>query len=451
MAKYLDSTGLTHLVQKLKKDVIPNVKVNAAAKADTATTASVATKANSVDAANINGTIPISKIPQGALERVVTVADETAWLKLTTSQVQLGDTVKVTSTGRMYIVIDESKLTSKDGYMEYAAGHAATADSATNAANVPWSGVSGKPSTFAPSAHNHTASVKIGKADSKTVSTSTKLSLSVADILGTTPTVSGSGNAVTAISIATDTITVTKGSTFSLSSHGHSATFTLGNSGAKTVSTGGSLSLTAAQILGTIASSGSGNAITALAVSGNTITATKGATFAVASEVSKMTNALDERISALEDFTGAGTDAGALYDKLNAAGYDIIVFDEQPQAAPATAAIASSSLAAEATSIAIQGTYNSTTEEVAVTAIYARVAQQNVSTPYLYYKNWKDRGKYSASEDATTVKLYRHKVYLSATTGKLYYAKNDTTLKLIDGGDKALTNTEIDSAITAAG
>lgn len=385
MAKYLDSTGLTHLVQKLKKDVIPAVKVNAAAKADTAAKADVATKANSVDAANINGTIPIAKIPQGALERVVTVADDTARFKLTTSQVQLGDTVKVTSTGRMYIVIDESKLTAEAGYMEYAAGHAATADSATNAASVPWSGVSGKPSTFAPSAHNHTATVKIGKADSKTVSTSTKLSLSVADILGTTPTVSGSGNAVTAISI-----------------------------------------------------------------SGDTITATKGTTFATASDVKTKTDALDGRISNLEAFTGAAG-AGGLYDQLNAAGYDVIIFDEQPQSAPATAALDTTSLASEATSIAIQGAYNSSTEEVTVAAIYARVAQQNVSTPYLYYKNWKDRNKYSASDDATTVKLYRHKIYVSAATGKLYYAKNDTTLKLIDGGDKALTNTEIDSAITAAG
>ena len=385
MAKYLDSTGLTHLVQKLKKDVIPAVKVNAAAKADTAAKADVATKANSVDAANINGVIPISKIPQGALERVVTVADDTARFKLTTSQVQLGDTVKVTSTGRMYIVIDESKLTAEAGYMEYAAGHAATADSATNASAVPWSGVKGKPSTFTPSAHNHTASVKIGKADSKTVSTSAKLSLSVADILGTAPTTSGSGNAITAISI-----------------------------------------------------------------SGDTITATKGTTFATASEVKTTTDALSTRISTLEYFTGAAG-AGGLYDQLNAAGYDVIIFDEQPQSAPATAALATTSLNAEATSIAIQGAYNSSTEEVTVAAIYARVAQQNVSTPYLYYKNWKDRNKYSASTDATTVKLYRHKVYLSATTGKLYYAKNDTTLKLIDGGDKALTNTEIDSAITAAG
>ena len=120
MAKYLDPAGVSRLVTKLKTDVIPTVKVNAAKAADT------------VPASGITGVIDISHIPQGALERVVTVADDTARYKLTTSQVQLGDTVKVTSTGRMYIVVDESKLTSAAGYMEYAAG---------TAASVPWSGV----------------------------------------------------------------------------------------------------------------------------------------------------------------------------------------------------------------------------------------------------------------------------------------------------------------------
>lgn len=141
MAKYLDSAGVTRLVTKLKSDVIPSVKVNAAKAADT------------VPASGITGVIDISHIPQGALERVVTVADDTARYKLTTSQVQLGDTVKVTATGRMYIVVDESKLSTSAGYMEYAAG---------TAASVPWSGVTGKPSTFTPSAHNHTMKLKIG-------------------------------------------------------------------------------------------------------------------------------------------------------------------------------------------------------------------------------------------------------------------------------------------------
>ena len=118
MAKYLDSAGVTRLVTKLKTDVIPSVKVNAAKAADT------------VPASGITGVIDISHIPQGALERVVTVADDAARYKLTTSQVQLGDTVKVTATGRMYIVVDESKLSTSAGYMEYAAG---------TAASVPWS------------------------------------------------------------------------------------------------------------------------------------------------------------------------------------------------------------------------------------------------------------------------------------------------------------------------
>ena len=447
MAKYLDSTGLTHLVQKLKKDVIPAVKVNAAAKADTATkasTADVATKANSVDAANINGTIPISKIPQGALERVVTVADETAWLKLTTSQVQLGDTVKVTSTGRMYIVIDESKLTSKDGYMEYAAGHAATADSATNAAAVPWTGVTGKPSTFAPSSHNHTAAVKIGKADSKTVSTATKLSLSLADILGTAPTTSGSGNAITAISISGDTITATKGSTFSLSSHTHSAKIGKKDS----ISFGASkISLSLADILGTApTTSGSGNAITAISISGDTITATKGTTFAVASDVNTAINGVKSRLDTLEDFTGA-TGSGGLADRLATAGYDIVPFSGFLTAAPT---ISQTSLVGDAPGLVIQGT-TASDGTITVAGIYAFVQAAN-SSAKTYYNNWGDFLKATSDATGTPKKsVYLHKIYLDTTTGKAYYASSTSTLKQIDGGDKALTNTEIDSAITAAG
>ena len=49
----------------------------------------------------------------------------------------------------MYIVVDESKLNSEEGYSVYTAG---------SAASVPWSGVTGKPSTFTPSTHTHTKS-----------------------------------------------------------------------------------------------------------------------------------------------------------------------------------------------------------------------------------------------------------------------------------------------------
>ena len=101
----------------------------------------------SIAASKITGTISIDHLPQGALDRLVRVDDDTARFKLTTANVQLGDTVKVKSTGLMYYVVDESKLGEEAGYEPYTAG---------SATSVPWSGVTGKPSTFTPSAHTHT-------------------------------------------------------------------------------------------------------------------------------------------------------------------------------------------------------------------------------------------------------------------------------------------------------
>lgn len=104
----------------------------------------------SLDASKItSGTISIDRLPQGALERLTVVADDTARFKLTSTSVQKGDTVKVTSTGKMYYVVDETKLSSEAGYEVYAAG---------TAASVPWSGVTNKPSTYTPSSHTHTKS-----------------------------------------------------------------------------------------------------------------------------------------------------------------------------------------------------------------------------------------------------------------------------------------------------
>lgn len=103
----------------------------------------------SLDASKLTGTISIDRLPAGALERCVIVETDADRLKLTTASVQKGDTVKVTGTGKMYFVIDDSKLTSEDGYTIYTAG---------SATSVPWSGVTGKPSTFTPSTHTHTKS-----------------------------------------------------------------------------------------------------------------------------------------------------------------------------------------------------------------------------------------------------------------------------------------------------
>lgn len=103
-----------------------------------------------IDASKIkSGTISIDRLPQGALERCVIVADKTARLALTTSSVQVGDTVKETDSGLMYFVIDDTKLNSEDGYTIYTAGSATA---------VPWNGVTGKPATFPPSSHTHSKS-----------------------------------------------------------------------------------------------------------------------------------------------------------------------------------------------------------------------------------------------------------------------------------------------------
>lgn len=102
-----------------------------------------------VSASKITGVIGIEHIPQGALDRLKIVTTDTQRFALTTSDVQLGDTVKVSDTGRMYYVVDESKLSSEAGYEVYTAG---------TATSVPWSGITGKPDMFTPSAHKHTTS-----------------------------------------------------------------------------------------------------------------------------------------------------------------------------------------------------------------------------------------------------------------------------------------------------
>lgn len=103
-----------------------------------------------IDASKIkSGTIDIDRLPKGAIERMVYVKDDAARFALTTNTTQNGDTVKVTSTKKMFYVIDDTKLSSEAGYEPY------TAESASA---VPWSGVTGKPATFTPEAHTHAIS-----------------------------------------------------------------------------------------------------------------------------------------------------------------------------------------------------------------------------------------------------------------------------------------------------
>lgn len=116
----------------------------------------ISTTLANFDASKIaSGTISIDRLPKAALERLVVVADDMARFALTTATVQSGDTVKVTSTGKMYLIKDESKLNSEDGYEPY---------TASQASSVPWSGVTGKPSTFTPPTSSATVlgGIKVG-------------------------------------------------------------------------------------------------------------------------------------------------------------------------------------------------------------------------------------------------------------------------------------------------
>lgn len=91
------------------------------------------------------------------MERCVVVADDNARLKLTNAEVQNGETVKVLSSGLMYLVTDDTHLNAEAGYEVYTAG---------SAASVPWSGITGKPASFAPSTHTHAMAEVSGLQDS---------------------------------------------------------------------------------------------------------------------------------------------------------------------------------------------------------------------------------------------------------------------------------------------
>lgn len=103
-----------------------------------------------LDASKIgSGIIDIARLPAAALERLVEVEDDNARFKLTKTQIQLGDVVKVKTTLKMYKVINDDSLNNEKGYSVFLAGRAA---------EVPWSGVTDKPETFTPSKHGHSFS-----------------------------------------------------------------------------------------------------------------------------------------------------------------------------------------------------------------------------------------------------------------------------------------------------
>ena len=98
---------------------------------------------NGIDANKItSGTISVDRLPKSAFSEFLPVANKTARLALTKTQVQNGDTVKEADTGRMYLVIDDSKLNQEAGYQEYTT-------------IVSWASITGKPSEFPAEEHTH--------------------------------------------------------------------------------------------------------------------------------------------------------------------------------------------------------------------------------------------------------------------------------------------------------
>ena len=162
------------------------------------------TASSNLDASKLtSGTVDIARLPQGALERLVKVANEAARYALTTADVQLGDTVQQLDTGIMYIVTDADHLDSAAGYTEYTAG---------TAASVPWSGVTGKP-TFAAVATSGAYSDLTGTPTIPTVNNAT-LTIQKNGTNVQTFTANQSTNATANITVPTKTSDLTNDSGF---------------------------------------------------------------------------------------------------------------------------------------------------------------------------------------------------------------------------------------------
>lgn len=158
LSKYALKTDNAPTATKLQaaRTIALSGAVTGSVSSDFGSNVTISTTLANFDASKItSGTINIDRLPKAALERMVVVADDTARFKLTTATAQVGDTVKVTATNKMYLVKDDSKLNTEAGYEPYTAGYASS---------VPWSGVTGKPSTFAPptAAASTLGGVKVG-------------------------------------------------------------------------------------------------------------------------------------------------------------------------------------------------------------------------------------------------------------------------------------------------
>lgn len=135
-AMTLESHGAAYFATKEEHDAVAGRMTTAEGKVTT-----LESEIKAIDATWITtGKISLDRLPHGALERCIVVADDEARFALTTDTAQNGDTVKVTGTGLMYFIIDDTKLNEAAGYEVYTAGTASAVD---------WSGITNKPTTIA--------------------------------------------------------------------------------------------------------------------------------------------------------------------------------------------------------------------------------------------------------------------------------------------------------------
>ena len=146
LAKKLGKTENAASATKLLNSILINLAgaISGSVQVDGSKNVTIQTTLNGIHADKITeGTISVDRLPKSAFSEFLPVANKTARLALTKTQVQNGDTVKEADTGRMYLVIDDSKLNQEAGYQEYTT-------------IVSWTSITGRPSEFPAEEHTHT-------------------------------------------------------------------------------------------------------------------------------------------------------------------------------------------------------------------------------------------------------------------------------------------------------
>ena len=170
MKQFLDASGLNLYTQALKNGTLIAGRAQDSSRADYAKDSSTAFYASHADATGLIGIIPLANIPQGAIDKLVQVANKAARLALTIADVQNGDSVQELDSKKMYIVVDETQLGTEGAFVEYTAGRATFAQDASHAdkatvaddaswadeaREVKWANVTEKDSSYNPAPHKH--------------------------------------------------------------------------------------------------------------------------------------------------------------------------------------------------------------------------------------------------------------------------------------------------------